>query len=96
MELLTFTRALPTELFALRVHWEDDHIVARLESTRYPDVEESMDAHVSRSFLEALRQRGHRALAARQHRPFGPGGEVWTLTYRRPGGLTLVEGDRAH
>ncbi len=98
MELLTFTRALPTELFALRVHWEDDHIVARLESTRYPDVEEiHMDARISRSFLEALDNVGIERWPRANIDPFGPGGEVWTLTYRRPGEPdVLVEGDRAH
>lgn len=97
-ELLSFTRALPTELFALRIELEGGRVIARVESTRYPDLNEiHMDTQLSRQFMIALDRIGIERWERSHVDPYGPGGEVWTLTYRRPGEPeVLVEGDRAH
>lgn len=97
-ELLSFTRALPTELFALRIALEDGRITARVDSTRYPDLTDiQMDTQLSRQFMMALDRVGIQRWERSHVDPFGPGGEVWTLTYRRPGEPdVVVEGDRAH
>ncbi len=97
-ELLSFTRALPTELFALRIELTGGLVSAKVESSRYPDLTEiHMDTHLSRQFLMALDKIGIEDWARSHVDPFGPGGEVWTLTYRRPGEPEVqIEGDRAH